>query len=881
MPRPLRTVAAFAALALAAAVLPLAWSTANAAPDDAMYRPLTNFKPTGAKVRVEPKSYTAVRVDTDQVRAALEGAPALGAATSRVFRVPTPSGGTERFAVQRTQVMQAGLAAAHPEISTWAGRSLEHAGTTIAMDVTGMGFHASVRGPNGQGAWYVDPAYNKAGTDVVLSYYGDSLKQRHGDRIEREMPAIERSLARQRARAKATPNVQQRVYRLALISDPTYAAYFGDDGSDPTNDAVLSEKATLMTRVNQLYNDDLAINMILVNGTDELNFNTVAKATGPNGPCGLHSCYTLDPDSTDYVQGQLSYCDVGTLERNQIVLGQIIGATNYDIGHIALGTNGGGIAGLGVVGSIEKGMGCTGIPDPVGDFYAIDYVAHEMGHQFGGNHTFNGTQWNCSGGNRNAGTSVEPGSGTSIMAYAGICRQDNTQPHSDPYFSQRSITEITRYTGGGPAPQPVEVQDVSLTDFNTDGQTIKLDYPGGLAPAVTLTRGGSGAAAYNAANIETAVEALTGEDVTVAGWGYDPYSEIYSTGDFPAPLTAPDDSGFQVMFAGDADPYTTDSDRVNMADLDVKMTGGAKAHVGETAKGGPADNAGFQINPSDNHAPVVKAGADRTIPLRTPFTLKGSGTDQDGDALTYLCEQNDIGGNNGTALVDNAKRNGPLFRVFGLYANVSDEDASHSPAPGENIATGSATRTFPDLAQILSGNTNALSGKCPKAPANDPDTYVVVPVPIVNCYSEFLPIKGYVGTAGTAASKAAMHFRLTARDAQPFGGGVGHDDVTLRIDQNAGPFLVSSFEKGGSVKGGTKKTITWKVNGTQKLAKSVKIVLSTDNGKTWKKVLAGKTANDGKVTVRFPKVKTGKAWIMIQAVDNYFFDVNGKVFRIR
>jgi hypothetical protein len=874
MPRPLRTVAAFATLALAAAVLPIAWSSAEAAPDDAMYRTINDFRPVGAKIRVEPRAYSAVRVDTDQVRAALSGAPKAGSSSSTVFRVPTPSGGTERFAVQRTRVMQSELAAAHPDISTWAGRSLDHRGTTIAMDVTPMGFHASVRGPNGQGSWYVDPAYNKPGTDVVLSYYGSSLKQTHGAVVEKEMPAIQRELARSRAQAKAAPTVQQRVYRLALISDPTYAAYFGDDGSDPTDEAVLSEKTTLMTRVNQLYNDDVAIKLILVNGTDDLNFNTVEKATGPNGPCGAHPCYTLDPDSPDYVEGQLSYCDVGTLERNQIVLGQLIGAANYDIGHIALGTNGGGIAGLGVVGSIEKGMGCTGIPDPVGDYYAIDYVAHEMGHQFGGNHTFNGTQVNCSGSNRNQGTSVEPGSGSSIMAYAGICRQDDLQPHSDPYFSQRSIDEITDYTSGT-APQPVEVQDVALTGFDANGETVTIDYPGAPVPAVTLTRGTT----YTAAGVEDAVEALTGEDVTVAGWGYDPYAGIYSDPEvYPAALTDPDDSGFQVMFAGDPDPYTDDSDRADMDDLVVTASSGVVVNVGETAKGGPAGNAGFEINPSSNHIPVVKAPANKTLPIRTPFTLSGSGTDQDGDPLTYLWEQNDIGGANGTALVSNAKVNGPLFRVFGRYANVSDEDASHSPAPGENHATGRATRTFPDLTQILAGNTNAKSGKCPKvAPPADP--YVPVPLKTVDCYSEFLPIKGYVGTAGTPKSKAAMHFRLTARDAQLLGGGVGHDDVTLRVDPTAGPFLVSSLN-GGSVKGGTKKTITWKVNGTKKLAKKVKIVLSTDNGKTWKKVLA-KTANDGKVSVKFPKAKAGKAWIMIQAVDNYFFDVNDHAFKIK
>ena len=101
--------------------------------------------------------------------------------------------------------------------------------------------------------------------------------------------------------------------------------------------------------------------------------------------------------ATQTTAGDLDFCGVPTLGQNRTVLGQLIGASNYDVGHIALGVNGGGVAYLGVVGGDYKGGGCTGLPEPKGDFFAIDYVAHEIGHQFGGNHTFNGALGACGG----------------------------------------------------------------------------------------------------------------------------------------------------------------------------------------------------------------------------------------------------------------------------------------------------------------------------------------------------------------------------------------------------------------------------------------------------------------------------------------------------
>lgn len=838
------------AVTLLAGSAQLTAAPAGAAPAPAAPAPGTDlWSPVSARLpdagdlrpRVQPSDYRAYSLDQAGLDALLATAPdedARGAATGAAsILVPAPNGELVEFAVVESPIMEDGLAAANPDITTYAGRGVEDPTASIRLDVTPMGFHASVLGPGDTAAWYVDPAFN--GDDrLYLSYLGADLPEPQKGLIEppEAVDLHAEDVERAGAAAGEAPGdlVQRRTFRLALVTDPSYSTYFG-----PEN--VLAEKVTLMNRVNQIYNDDLAVRMVLIDGTEDLAFDTLAEAVEPGGACGANPCYT----EAQITQG----CGGSLLNANRIALGQIVGASAYDVGHIALGINGGGIAGLGVIGGSRKGAGCTGLPQPEGDFMAIDYVAHELGHQFGGPHTFNGTQLNCSGGNRSGGSSVEPGSGSSVMAYAGICRQDDLQPHTDPYFSQRSISDITGTILAGRSDLN-EVQQVSLAGFGSDGLGFRLRYDGQVTERIV--RGVN----YDAAGIKAALDAvLAPSTVTVTAYGSS------------SPLVG--DTGFQVTF--DGGPLAgTDLDLLEVVDPSVTVTGA----VDETDQGGPQANGGDEVESFGNRAPEVDVPAAATIPVRTPFALTGEGTDVDGDALVYSWEQNDRGGATGTALVDQVKTNGPLFRMFDSYAPVTPAGTLQYDSPGENQATGDPSRTFPDLDQVLANNTNAVSGACPAPPAAPTTGGSNVPVELRECFAEWLPTAAYTGDALAGNTEPSLNFRLTARDLDPQAGGTAYGDVELTIDPSAGPFLVTGKNTAGTAAVATRtENLTWAVAGTEDLAPTVTISLSTDGGQTYPTVLADRVPNDGAQLVTWPDTPTEEGRIRIEADDNYFFDV--------
>jgi Metallo-peptidase family M12B Reprolysin-like len=817
-------------------------------------------KVDGANPSIAPRAYKAFALDRVALGSQLDKAPREGTRAARnsvaTVAIPAPDGTIEHFLAQDSPIMEPGLAAKYPNIRTFSVRGVEDRTATGRIDLTPLGFHAVVR--SAKGTWYVDPRFRNADR-VHVSYFGRDLPVSGGGvRGERSAPLrkAQQPKARKKA-ARATTDIPLRTYRLALLSNPDYATYFGG-----TDLAVLAAKVTLMNRVNQIYNDDFSVRMLLIDGTDdELNFDTDAEMTGANGPCGTSPCYpdTL-PNLGDIFGPASQFCGVGTLISNDVTLSQVVGGENFDIGHIALGNDGGGIAQVGAVGNIFKAEGCTGLPTPDGDLYAVDYVAHEMGHQFGGNHTFQGTtnpfdNNNCWGdpddggnANRNTATSVEPGSGSSIMAYAGICRTDDLQRHSDPYFSQRSIDEEDAYTTG--ALTVDEQQLVALRSFDANGDSFTLTYNG--VESVPIVRGTN----YSAAGIKTAVDAIlpAGADVTIY-----PFFQDF----FGDPIPEPDDLGFVIDFSSGTLAGT------NVAPITLTgLTGGVGGKASEETTGGDGTNDGSPVATTDD-APVVVAPPDATIPVRTPFTLTGTATDPQGDPLTYLWEQNDIGTANPINLINNAKIDGPLFRVFGTAAQVTPEGTLLYYSPGENVATAAdATRTFPDLAQVIAGNTNAATGSCPAFAVTPAMVAADIDPVLRDCYSEFLPTADY--------APGELNFRLTARDRRGTGGGVGQDDTKLTLAPDSGPFRVTDTQTGADP--GGPLAVTWDVAGTNAPpvgTTAVKISLSYDGGVTFPAVLANSTPNDGAETVTVPATgSTSTGRIKVEAIGNVFFDVS-------
>lgn len=355
-----------------------------------------------------PEKASYYKLDMGVLKSKLQNAPQRdsGTPSKALLDFPNADGTIDNFRIMEFSVMHPELQAKFPDIRSYVGYGMEDSTNVIYFSVAPDGLH-TMKMSLDKGTEFINPystdgtyeAFSKKDIPVVQNFFEcgvieDGLSNR--SEVYKSLPA-----------ARNANDGMRRTFRLAVGTSLEYTNYHGG-----TVASALAAINTTMTRVNAIYDKELSIRMTLVSKNDLL-ISSSENSIFPNND--------VVETSTDILNG-------------------LIDVTTYDIGHYFT-TGSGGRAYLSSVCGKSKGGGTTGLSRPIGDPFNIDFVAHEMGHQFGATHTFNGSAGQCSS-NRTDYTAFEPGSGSTIMAYAGICAPQNVQINSSDYFHQASLQQI-------------------------------------------------------------------------------------------------------------------------------------------------------------------------------------------------------------------------------------------------------------------------------------------------------------------------------------------------------------------------------------------------------------------------------------------------------
>jgi len=331
-----------------------------------------------------------------------------------IIDLPLPTGEFAQFKLTASTIMSGELAEKYPSIKTYTGYQVNNPKHSGRFDITPHGFHGVFNYEKEE--VYLEPI-SRENNHQYQSYFKKDAqpltKDASGRRLAPRKNALPllplKNIAR---KTQNRPTNDLITYKIAMAATGEYSSFHGG-----TKEKALAAIVTLLNRVNDVYSRDLAVQFELVANNDAIIYLNAAT----------------DPfKNTDE--------DIDTVGQ---VINDAIGANNFDIGHL-VGTGGGGVASFAVVCSAAKAEGITGSDSPTADAFHIDYVAHEIGHQFGADHTFNGSQEACEG-NREASSAYEPGSASTIMGYAGICGDQNLQNGSNPYFHIHSIDQISDF----------------------------------------------------------------------------------------------------------------------------------------------------------------------------------------------------------------------------------------------------------------------------------------------------------------------------------------------------------------------------------------------------------------------------------------------------
>lgn len=373
------------------------------------FRNLSNDEKNGKQksVSIENiKKYSILEMDEIGLKYYLKATPSTAKYTSAIrLDIPLPNGKTETFLVHESSVLAPELQALHPDIRTYKGNGTQNQGYAIRFSLTSEGFNAIILGVEDD-AVVIEKIRNT--NNLYKSYFSK-------DALMPDKPAFQsrcgtdpnKILSTQKSSKKAGLQAAKfsngnniKKFRLAIAATAEFTAAFGGNPN-----AAYATIVAYVNEVNAVYEAELGVNFELVSGTSVIYTN---PSTDP---------YTATN------QGVM-------LDENQTNLDTVIGESNYDIGHVfgagGSGSGGGLASSPSLCENGRKGRGASDIGDEIyyARVFSIQLIAHEIGHQFGMSHSYNSNIPVCT--TREYATSVEPGSGATVMSYGFTC--SNTNP---------------------------------------------------------------------------------------------------------------------------------------------------------------------------------------------------------------------------------------------------------------------------------------------------------------------------------------------------------------------------------------------------------------------------------------------------------------------